>query len=332
MSGHNDFEQLVGMTAKMAGVLRSVENCAEDSRGTLLITGEPGTGKKTIARSIHSCGENSRAPFTQVNCAAMDAVELDRKLFCDQGSRVVRGSLLEKCHSTGGTLFVDGVYHLPAFLQQKFCRELNVRLFQQKRDDVSSPVPLRIIVSTSRSLQHLAERQLFNSDLYAILSKITIVLPPLRERRECLPALVDHYISYFNFLFGKKIIGARYETMTLLQHYGWPGNVRELRDSIAEAVRNEISPVLTPSSLPPIIQQTRQITDWKNLVLPQAEDGSSELPWVMLPPNGITLEKVEKKLIEQALQRFSGNQSKAARCLGMSRDTIRYRIKKFGLN
>jgi DNA-binding NtrC family response regulator len=229
-----------------------------------------------------------------------------------------------------GTVFIAGIDHLPPFLQYKFSRLLSAWLsdLQIKGENISAG-QLRVIASTSRNLQELVDRGIFSAELFSLLRTTTIFLPPLRQRRECIPALVDHFIGYFNSRHGKAVRGIRLATMTLLQQYDWPGNVRELRHAVSYAVQCETSSLLTPTHLPVEICQQNSFSD--RCLGDLAGTVTTEPSWITLPPDGITLEGVEKKLIEQALQRFSGNQSKAARCLGMSRDTIRYRIKKFGL-
>ncbi len=332
MSGRHDFEQLAGMSAKMVEILKRVEVCAENDHGTVLITGEPGTGKEVIARSIHTCGLNHRAPFIQFNCAAMSDCALEQEMFGDHDCGVAGISRLENGHPAGGTLFVEDIDSLSLSFQQELYWELRIYLLQWQAGDFSTRVPLRVIAATSRNLQQLVEQSLFHAQLYSLLSMTTIPLPPLRERRECLPALTDHFIGYFNLQYGKKIRGVRLATMTFLQHYHWPGNVRELRNAIGAAVQNETSPFLTPGSLPAEICCESSVLKGESCYPAEIGETAADLPLDMLPLGGITLEQVEKKLIKQALQRFSGNQSKAARCLGMSRDTIRYRIKKFGLD
>jgi len=333
VEGCRSFDQLVGMSASMVGVLRMIEVCAERDEPIILLIGERGTGKSLVARAIHTCGSRPSTPFIKFNCAEMSEVDLEEKLFGHRDGAVISMSPLQQgegTNSRGGTVFIAAIGALPLFLQSKLSRQLDARLSSLRMQEKNlSREQLRIIVSTSHNLQELVERGIFSSKLFSLLRTTTVFLPPLRQRRECIPALVDHFISYFNSHYGKTVRGTRLATMTLLQQYDWPGNVRELRHAIGYAVQCENSSLLTSNHLPVEVCRENNFPDGRLSDL--AERIAVEPSWITLPPDGMTLEGVEKKLIEQALQRFSGNQSKAARCLGMSRDTIRYRIKKFGL-
>ncbi len=325
------FDQLIGISASMVDVLRLIEFCAERGEPIILLHGEAGTGKSLVARAIHGCGSSSAAPFVEIDCKKMSDIDLDRELFGNRGALENRPSQLQRSllpHLSEGTVFVDGISHLALFLQDDFYRCLRAYLLSSRVEGGGLPGRLKIIASTRQSLKGLVERGIFSAELYSLLQVVTIFLPPLRQRRECIPALVNHFIGYYNTHYRKTVRGVRLATMTLLQQYDWPGNVRELRKAIGYAVQCETSSLLTSDYLP--VEVCRQNSHLDHCSDDLAET-TVEPSCITLPPDGITLEGVEKKLIEQALQRFSGNQSKAARCLGMSRDTIRYRIKKFGL-
>ncbi len=307
-----NFDQLVGMSASMADVLRMIETCAEQTPPLILLNGEPGTGKSLVARAIHTCGINSTAPFTAFDC---------------NQEGVLRGILSDRWWRLQGTLFIARIDRLPPSLHDSLSRLLRTQLIQRQQvGGHHATGPSQVIISSSCNLQKLVEKQVFSAQLFSLLPT-TITLPPLRQRRECIPALVDHFIGYFNNYYKKSVHGVRLTTLKTLQFYDWPDNVRELRHAIETALKNETSSLLTTNYLPAEILRKSRFSEPHNT----SAEVAAEFPWMTLPPEGITLEGVEKKLLEQALQRFSGNQSKAARCLGLSRDTMRYRIKKYGL-
>lgn len=327
VTGYYTFDQLIGISASMVDVLRMVESCAERSEPVILLNGETGTGKSLVARAIHSCRSGAATPFLEIDCTKRSDAILEKELF---GDRPVVKSLPRSLFPQlgEGTVFVDDIGHLAPFLQNALSLRLSDYLLSSPVKKGTLSGRLKIIASTRQSLQKLVEQGGFSPELFALLQPVTIFLPPLRQRRECIPALVNHFISYYNAHYRKMVRGVRLATMTLLQHYDWPGNVRQLRRTIGYAVQCETSSLLSSDYLPVEICQAGNHLDR----CPEGFTGTAAEPdWITLPPDGITLEGVEKKLIEQALQRFSGNQSKAARCLGMSRDTMRYRIKKFGL-
>jgi DNA-binding NtrC family response regulator len=188
------------------------------------------------------------------------------------------------------------------------------------------------VTATNQDLPALVEQGLFRGDLYYRLNVMCIHLPPLRERIDCIPSLVDYFIGRLNAEYGKKVQGIEAETMAYLKQYDWPGNVRELRNTIERVMMLDPAPMLTPNFLPTEIKQpSAPILSDSYTPADSLSAGGRNMD-ITLPPDGITLEEVEKMLIQQALLRYDGNQTKAATCLGMSRDTIRYRMKKFGLN
>lgn len=331
MNRHHSADQLVGMSATMVEVLRLIEVCADSDCRIILISGEAGTGKELVARTIHVCSCRRDAPFININCAAIPDHYSGEKLSIDKNQGTVDNSSWGKGilnRAAGGTVFFDEISDMLLFIQNFFIKVLEACSPRQMGRQKTPDMDVCVIVATRQNLQGL----LYN-DLFSSLNITSIFLPPLRERRECIPALVDYFIGHYNRKYGKAIRGVKLATMTFLQHYDWPGNVRELRNTLGHAVKSETSPLLTSAHLPVDICQAGNASfqDNKTAFQIMQEESVVGNPWIMLPPEGIALEGVEKKLIEQALIRFAGNQTKAARCLGMSRDTIRYRIKKFGL-
>ncbi len=332
----NDFDQLVGSSAKMIEVFKMTKICAESDCKTILILGESGTGKELVARAIHMHSSRSEAPFIDVNCAAIPDNLLENELFGHEKGAFTDASQREEgifeC-ADGGTVFLDEIGDMPLAMQTKILKVIETRRYRRVGGRVNLEANVRIVAATNQDLPGLAEKGLFRGDLYYRLNVMCIHLPPLRERIECIPSLVDYFIGRLNAEYGKKVQGIEDETMAYLKQYAWPGNVRELRNAIERAMMLDPSTMLTPNFLPAEIRQLAKPFIRADVV-PEGETDTGE-PFgsvIALPPDGITLDEVEKMLIQQALQRFNGNQTKAAHCLGMSRDTIRYRMKKFDLN
>jgi DNA-binding NtrC family response regulator len=332
----SDFDQLVGSSAKMIEVFKMTKICAESDCKTILILGESGTGKELVARAIHMHSSRAEAPFIDVNCAAIPDNLLENELFGHEKGAFTDASQREEgifeC-ADGGTVFLDEIGDMPLAMQTKILKVIETRRYRRVGGRANLEANVRIVTATNQDLPALVEQGLFRGDLYYRLNVMCIHLPPLRERLDCIPSLVEYFIGRLNAEYGKKVQGLETETMAYLKQYDWPGNVRELRNTIERIMMLDPAPLLTPNFLPPEIRQPSHgvITD---RILDDESSPLAESPGmgITLPPNGITLEEVEKMLIQQALQRFDGNQTKAANCLGMSRDTIRYRMKKFGLN
>jgi len=332
----NDFDQLVGSSAKMIEVFKMTKICAESDCKTILVLGESGTGKELVARAIHMHSSRAEAPFIDVNCAAIPDNLLENELFGHEKGAFTDASQREEgifeC-ADGGTVFLDEIGDMPLAMQTKILKVIETRRYRRVGGRTNLEANVRIVTATNQDLPALVEKGLFRGDLYYRLNVMCIHLPPLRERIDCIPSLVEYFVGRLNAEYGKKVQGVEKETMAYLKQYDWPGNVRELRNTIERIMMLDPAPLLTPSFLPPEIRHPTH-----DLITDQAVQSdapaSTDTPGmgITLPPNGITLDEVEKMLIQQALQRYDGNQTKAANCLGMSRDTIRYRMKKFGLN
>lgn len=333
---HSDFDQLVGSSAKMIEVFKMTKICAESDCKTILVLGESGTGKELVARAIHMHSSRADAPFIDVNCAAIPDNLLENELFGHEKGAFTDASQREEgifeC-AEGGTVFLDEIGDMPLAMQTKILKVIETRRYRRVGGRTNLDANVRIVTATNQDLPKLVEEGLFRGDLYYRLNVMCINLPPLRERIDCIPSLVDYFIGRLNAEYGKKVQGVETETMAYLQQYQWPGNVRELRNTLERAMMLDSSLVLTPNYLPAEIRNpSAQIVEHDgDSVISMGGSSSNDAPGITLPPDGITLEEVEKVLIQQALLRYNGNQTKAANCLGMSRDTIRYRMKKFGL-
>ncbi len=332
---HCDFDQLIGSSEKMIDVFKMTKVCAESDCKTILILGESGTGKELVARAIHNHSVRSDAPFVDVNCAAIPENLLENELFGHEKGAFTDATQREQgifeC-ADGGTVFLDEIGDMPLVMQTKILKIIETRRYRRVGGRENLEANVRIITATNQDLLKLVEDGLFRGDLYYRLNVMCIYLPPLRERIDCIQSLVDYFISRLNSEYGKRVSGMDSETMACLKRYNWPGNVRELRNTIERMMMLDPSSVLTTQFLPPEIKHPVQHGDKK--ILASNLDTPNGVPQldINLPREGITLEEVEKVLIQQALERYNGNQTKAANCLGMSRDTMRYRMKKFDLS
>ncbi len=318
--GYGDF---VGQATALGPVFDTLTRLEKVDAPTVLILGESGTGKDVIARMIHARGPRRERPFMEVDCAALPEALIESELFGHE-----RGAFTD-AHQTkrglfevaaGGVVFLDELGELPLPVQAKLLRALESRTFRR----VGGVTPLRLdaalIAATNRNLAEEVSNGRFREDLYFRLNVVPIQLPALRERREDIPDLVAHFLARFGKAFSRPIEGVTEEAMRLLQQWRWPGNVRELRNVLERIVILGPEEIITPADLPPEIRFAR----------PESTTPAG-CPFV-LPEGGIDLESVERGLLEQALTRTSGNQSAAARLLGISRYALRYRMEKFGLN
>ena len=331
----SDFDQLVGSSAKMIEVFKMTKICAESDCKTILILGESGTGKELVARAIHMHSSRAEAPFIDVNCAAIHDNLLENELFGHEKGAFTDASQREEgifeC-ADGGTVFLDEIGDMPLAMQTKILKVIETRRYRRVGGRANLEANVRIVTATNQDLPALVEQGLFRGDLYYRLNVMCIHLPPLRERIDCIPSLVDYFIGRLNAEYGKKVQGVEAETMAYLKQYDWPGNVRELRNTIERVMMLDPAPMLTPNFLPTEIKRPSAPLLSDSYTPADSLSAGGRNMDITLPPDGITLEEVEKMLIQQALLRYDGNQTKAATCLGMSRDTIRYRMKKFGLN
>jgi len=332
---HSDFDQLIGSSEKMIDVFKMTKVCAESDCKTILVLGESGTGKELVARAIHSHSSRSDDPFVDVNCAAIPDNLLENELFGHEKGAFTDATQREQgifeC-ADGGTVFLDEIGDMPLVMQTKILKIIETRRYRRVGGRENLTANVRIVAATNQDLLKLVEDGLFRGDLYYRLNVMCIHLPPLRERIDCIQSLVDYFISRLNSEYGKRVRGIDNETMTYLKNYSWPGNVRELRNTIERMMMLDPSDVLSKQFLPPEIKCPNSTGE--NVLLGSHMDDEHGEPQldINLPREGITLEEVEKVLIQQALERYNGNQTKAANCLGMSRDTMRYRMKKFDLS
>jgi formate hydrogenlyase transcriptional activator len=307
------FEQIIGNSPALESVLEQVEQVAPTD-STVLIQGETGTGKELIARAVHNLSARCGRPFIKLNCAAIPFDLLESELFGHErgaftgaiAQKVGRFELADK-----GTLFLDEVGDIPPGLQPKLLRVLQEQEFERLGSTRTHQVDVRLVAATNRNLLYMVKRNEFRSDLYYRLNVFPVSLPPLRERREDIPALVEHFVEIYARRMGKQIEHIPPETMSALASYEWPGNIRELQNSIERSVILSTGAVLRP----PLAELKRC-----------AEVESTE---------AITLEEAEREHIRKTLEQtrwvVAGPNGAAAR-LGIKRSTLYFRMQKLGIS
>jgi DNA-binding NtrC family response regulator len=313
----------VGASAAARSVRNMLEKLAQVPFSALVITGESGTGKGLAARILHHAGRRSDGPLVEVNCAALPRDLLESELFGHEpgaftGARGLHRGLLEKADQ--GTLFLDEVSEMPLELQVKLLKAIEDRSFRRVGGERELRADVTIIAATNRDIEARVRDGSFRGDLYHRLSVFRLELPPLGERKEDLETLVPLFIGEFNALAGKSVRVVAPETWRRLERHDWPGNVRELRNAVERCV---------------LFAQTELFPDeWLQLragktdpAPPRVEEDRLSLPL----DGSMPLDAMDRCIIETALERNQGNVTRAARALGTTRETLRYRIQKYGL-
>jgi PAS domain S-box-containing protein len=317
--------RMVAASPAMKQVLRFARRVAESEASTILLEGESGTGKDVIAHFMHHFGTRRDRPFVALNCAAIPETLLESELFgYEKGAftdaRSPKPGILEI--ATGGTVFLDEIGEMPLLVQAKMLRVLEEQTFRRLGGVRDIHVDLRVVAASNRHLADAVAQGRFRLDLYYRLNVIQVMLPPLRERREDIFPLAKFFVRHYNERFKRSIEGITTAAIAVLAGYDWPGNVRELRNTIERAVLLEESDWVQPSSLR-LDQETAMAAE-----IPVAEERKSQA--VGAKAVG-TLEESEKRLLMDALDKTGWNQTRAAMLLGISRDTLRYKVKKYNL-
>jgi len=328
---------IVGGSRPMQHVLVLVGKIAESAASTVLIQGDSGTGKDLVAKAIHYSSDRRDKPFMNITCSALTETLLESELFGhEKGSftdaRQTKKGLLEL--ADGGTVFLDEIGDMGLQLQAKLLRFLEEKTFKRVGGVRDIRVDVRVIAATNRDLERAVQEGAFREDLYYRLKVIPIYLPALRERREDIPDLVRHFVDQFNREFKKNTERLTPEAMDCLVRYDWPGNVRELRNVIERTMILESRRELDVTDLPEELVHAAAADpagDEPDPAAAPAGDGAPHRPRFVLPPAGVSLREVERDLVRQALEQAHGNQSRAGRLLGISRDALRYKMKKFGM-
>jgi DNA-binding NtrC family response regulator len=310
-------DSMVGEAPAMRQLKEMLVRIAQSPASTVLLTGDSGTGKDLAAKIIHYNSARADGPFMNITCSAMPEQLLESELFGHErgaftDARNRKKGLLESAH--GGTVFLDEIGELSPAAQAKLLRFLEEKSFKRVGGSEDVRVDVRIISATNRHLEDDVKANRFREDLYWRLRVLCLDLPPLRERHEDIPALLDHFVQVYNREFKRSVTGIEPAAVKALTHYAWPGNIRELRNAVERAMLMARGDVLA-------------LGDFQ-VVLPGEPVAAGGF---RLPSEGVQFEDLERDLVVQALQRTGGNQTRAAALLGMNRDQIRYRIEKFGL-
>jgi two-component system, NtrC family, response regulator AtoC len=303
------FKNVIGRTSQMFQVYKTIAKVA-DTKSTVLLCGERGTGKELIARSIHYNSQRSTRPFIPVDCASLVETLIESELFghvrgAFTGASSAKRGLFEEADQ--GTLFLDEVGNLGLSMQSKLLRFLQEYEIKRVGGTESIKVDVRVIAATNQPLEPLVKSGKFREDLFDRLNVVTITLPPLRERKEDIPLLANHFLQKFSEENHKNISHISPEALGILTQYSWPGNVRELEHTIERAVIFSIHPIILPEDLP-----TKMFEEIKG-------------PEILIPEKQLSLKELEKRYILKVLQETGGNKKKASEILGIDRATL-YRI------
>jgi two-component system response regulator PilR (NtrC family) len=318
----HEFSNIIGRSEPMLEVFKMIETVAR-TNSTILLTGESGTGKGLVAQAIHYHSLRREKPMVSLNCGAMPETLLESEMFGHMrgaftGADANKKGLLEVAEK--GTIFLDEIAEMSAVMQVKLLRVLQERRFRRVGGLEELQADIRVIAATNQDLTKAVAENRFREDLYYRINVIPISLPPLRDRREDIPLLAEHFLATYSEQMGKSISGIARSAMELLLLHEWPGNIRELENVIERAVALESTPAILPESLPPTVRGAG----------PRADTSSDALPAA-----GFDLEahvkQIECGYISQALERAGGVQVKAAELLGMSFRSFRYYVKKYNL-
>jgi two-component system response regulator HydG len=311
-----DFSKIIGKSRRIKELFENLSLIAP-SDATVLIYGESGTGKELVANAIHQNSPRAQNPFIKVSCAALPETLLESELFGHERGAFT-GALARKAGrfqlADGGTLFLDEVNVMSSTTQVKLLRVLQEREFEPLGSTKTIHVDIRLIAATNKELEAEVKEGRFREDLFYRLNVVPIHLPPLRERKEDIPLLAEHFFQIYQEKNKKSVKGFLPKTIDTLMRYDWPGNIRELENVIERAILLCRSEYISPKDLPPPLQG----------------EEVGEQPIISIPP-GMTLEQVEREAIIQTLEETGGNRTQTAQILGISRKTLQNKLKEYGL-
>ncbi len=319
-----DLNSFIGESIAVKEILSLLSKLGETDPRMILLTGESGTGKGLAARILHFNGVRANKPILELNCAAIPETLLESELFGYEAGAFTDAKKMKKGIfelSDGGTIFLDEIADMSLAIQAKLVKVIEERIFRRLGGTRDISVDVRVIAATNRLLKEMVAQKLFREDLYHRLNVIGIEIPPLRTRRDDIPRLTDYFVNYFNNELHRNISIIPDEVRRVFLNYSWPGNVRELRSTIERAVLLSEGERLNPN----YIKLEDQIVEKVTL------DQDGEKIVLEMPLSDMTLSKVEEKLIIGALNLNDWNQTKTAEKLGVTREVLRYRMKKMGL-
>jgi DNA-binding NtrC family response regulator len=331
--GPGPAELLVGKCPSMQEVYKAIGRVATRDV-TVLILGESGTGKELVARAIYSHSRRAHGPFLTINCSAIPETLLESELFGHEkgaftGADRKRIGKFEQC--TGGTLFLDEIGDMAPLTQRKILRVLQEQSFERVGGNETIHTDVRLIAATNRPLEEMVASGEFRGDLYYRLNVFTIQLPPLRERTEDLPDLVQHFLQRFSRELSKDVHAVSPEALGLLRRFPWPGNIRELQSVLKQAMLNASGPVLVPAFLPAAVQtgtppklNGAATPEWERHLQERIQASSQDLYAEMLA-------LMERQLLTAVLRHTQGNQLQAAKILGITRGSLRTKIRALGI-
>ncbi len=313
---NNTGKVIIGDSPKMKDILQMVDRVAK-SNASILITGESGTGKELIANAVHYSSNRSGNPYIKVNCGAIPENLIESELFGHEKGAFT-GDINKKLgrfeRADGGTIFLDEVGELSLATQVKLLRVVQEKEIERVGGSEVLKIDVRVLAATNRDLEKMIEKGTFREDLYYRLNVIPLELPPLRERKDDIPFLVQYFIAKYCKEMGRELIELNEEAMDILIQYKWKGNIRELENVIERLAILSKGRCITKEDIP------------KDMYLKEAESQD-----FILTDDGINLEEVEKSLINQALVKTDNNRTKAARLLSITRHTLLYRMEKYNI-
>ncbi|MEX0938794.1 MAG: sigma-54 dependent transcriptional regulator [Pirellulales bacterium] len=332
-----DADHIVGRSQCMQEVYKAIGQVAAQDVNVLIL-GESGTGKEMVARAIYQHSRRSQGPFLAINCAALPESLLESELFGHErgsftGADRRRIGKFEQVH--GGTIFLDEIGDMTPATQSKVLRLLQEGTFERVGSNETIQVDVRVIAATNRRLESLVKDSTFREDLFYRLRVFTIELPPLRERADDLPTLIEHFVNLGNRELGKNIRSIAPDAMQRLRQYDWPGNVRELQSAVKHALVRTVGEVLTESSLPASCRgQVSHMPEGS--ALPLGESRIRDFVQELLSDEDANVyhrlhNEIDRILLREVLDRVDGNQVQASELLGISRSTLRARIADLGL-